>query len=192
MPRNAIFAAVRAARGNAAFSDMEVAVLDDCLDRLRVPRGAAAAPPAAGGHRRVGARGLALIKSFEGFRAGAYFCPARVLTIGYGSTGPHVTKGMQISESEGEALLQRDLARFEKCVEAAVPGASQNRFDAMVSLAFNIGEKAFTGSTVARKAKGGDHAGAKAAFSMWNKGGGKVLPGLTRRRAAEAALYGEG
>lgn len=185
-PRAAVFAAIKSARGGAAFTPMEVAQVDDLLDRLRVPH--AAAPLA----RRIGPAGLALIKSFEGCRLTAYRCPAGVWTIGYGSTGAHVREGMTISPERAEALLRGDLARFEAAVAKAVPAATQNQFDAMVSLAFNIGVAAFAKSTVARKAKAGDHAGAAAAFSLWNKAGGKVLPGLTRRRAAEAELYRKG
>lgn len=192
--RTAIFAAVKAARGGAGFSAMEVAQLDDCLDRLKVPRAASAVPspntvPSA---RRIGAAGLALIKSFEGKRLTAYKCPAGVWTIGYGSTGPHVRPGMTISEAEAEALLRKDLARFENTVAAALPNATQNQFDAMVSLAFNIGSAAFAQSTVVRRAKAGNHAGAADAFHMWNKAGGQEIAGLVRRRAAEAALYLKG
>lgn len=185
MTRKAIFDAVRAARGGTAFNVTEVAVLDDCLDRLKVPRDGAAPS----GHRRIGAKGLALIKEFEGLKLKAYLCPAQVWTIGYGSTGAHVREGMVITEARAEELLREDLERFERGVEAAVPGLSQERFDACVSLAFNIGEAAFARSTVAREAKAGDHAGAANAFGMWVKAGGKTLPGLVRRRAAEAALY---
>lgn len=192
--RTAIFAAVKAARGGSGFSEMEVAQLDDCLDRLKVPRAASAVPSRslAPSARNIGAEGLALIKSFEGQRLTAYKCPAGVWTIGYGSTGSHVRPGMTISEAEAEALLRQDLARFENTVAAAVPKATQNQFDAMVSLAFNIGTAAFAQSTVARRAKAGDHKGAATAFALWNKAGGKVLPGLTRRRAAESALYLKG
>lgn len=185
MTRKAIFDAVRAARGGTAFNVTEVAVLDDCLDRLKVPRESAASP----GPRRIGAKGLALIKDFEGLKLKAYLCPAKVWTIGYGSTGAHVREGMVITEARAEELLREDLERFERGVEEAVPGLAQERFDACVSLAFNVGVKGFAGSTVARRAKAGDHAGAANAFAMWNKAGGKVLAGLVRRRAAEAALY---
>lgn len=140
--------------------------------------------------RKIGQRGLALIKSFEGLALKAYKCPAGVWTIGYGSTGPHVVPGKAITEKEAEALLLEDLSRFEAAVDAKCPKATQNQFDAMVSLAFNVGSAGFTRSTVARKHNAGDHAGAARAFGMWNKAGGKVLAGLTRRRAAEAALYG--
>jgi lysozyme len=139
--------------------------------------------------RRINKAGLDLIKSFEGLALKAYLCPARVWTIGYGSTGAHVKPGMVITEAEAERLLREDLMRFEDAVAKAAPDATDNQFAAMVSLAFNIGEAGLRKSTVLRKHLAGDHLGAASAFAMWNKGGGKVLPGLTRRRAAEAQLY---
>ena len=139
--------------------------------------------------RKMGAAGLKIVKQFEGCKLSAYRCPAGIWTIGYGSTGPHVKPGMVITRQRADALLQDDLARFEAAVDNAAPRASQNQFDAMVAFAFNVGITAFTKSTLLRKHKAGDFAGARAEFARWNKAGGKVLPGLTRRRAAEAALY---
>lgn len=139
--------------------------------------------------RAINREGLELVKSFEGCKLKAYVCPAGVLTIGYGSTGPHVKAGMVITQAQADELLRSDLRRFEDYVAKAAPKATDNQFAAMVSLAFNVGEAALGRSTVLRKHLAGDHAGAAAAFGMWNKAGGKVLAGLTRRRAAEAALY---
>ena len=167
-------------------SQIEVDTLNAGLAAARA--GAEAIAMMASG-RQIGAKGLALVKSFEGLELKAYLCPARVLTIGYGSTGPHVTPGMVITEAQADALLQRDLDRFEDAVAKAAPRAGQNQFDAMVSLAFNIGIGAFLKSSVLRCHLGGDHRMAAEAFSMWVKGGGRVLPGLQRRRAAEAQLY---
>lgn len=141
---------------------------------------------------KIGTKGLALIKRFEGLRLKAYLCPAKVWTIGYGSTGAHVKPGMEITESQAEQLLRDDLSRFEKAVSNAAPGASQDQFDAMVSLAFNIGIAGFQKSSVLRLHKAGRHTGAAESFALWNKGGGKVLAGLVRRRADEAHLYGGG
>ncbi len=143
----------------------------------------------AGLGRQIGAAGLALIKEFEGLRLTAYLCPARVWTIGYGSTGPNVKPGQTITEQQAEALLQHDLDRFEDAVAMAAPDATQNQFDAMVALAFNIGIGAFCKSTVLRKHRDGNYRAAAEAFGMWVKGGGRVLPGLQRRRTAEASLY---
>ncbi len=141
------------------------------------------------GAREIGAAGLALIKQFEGRELTAYKCPADVWTIGYGSTGPHVKPGMTITESEAEQLLRDDLDRFEASVARCVPNATQNEFDAMVSLAFNIGTAGFERSSVLKRLLAGDKAGAADAFLMWNKAGGRVLAGLTRRRQAERELF---
>jgi lysozyme len=142
---------------------------------------------------KVSSNGLALIKQFEGFRAQAYICPAGVLTIGYGSTGKHVKRGQVITEAEATALLIKDAARFERAVNALGLKLTQNQFDALVSLAFNIGTGNFASSTLVKRLKVGDMAGAAAQFAAWNKarvnGVLKVLPGLVRRRAAEAALF---
>ncbi|HEX7856042.1 MAG TPA: lysozyme [Sphingobium sp.] len=139
--------------------------------------------------RRIGSKGRTLVKSFESLELTAYLCPADVWTIGYGSTGPLVKRGLTITASRADELLTEDLDRFERCVSTQAPTATQNQFDAMVSLAFNIGITNFTSSTLLRKHRAGDHIGARAEFARWNKARGKVLAGLTRRRAAEAALY---
>ena len=141
--------------------------------------------------RKINAAGLALIKEFEGLRCEAYRCPAGVLTIGYGSTGPHVKVGMVISEERAEELLLSDLRRFENGVEALVGNAatSDNQFSAMVSLGFNIGLGKLATSTVLKRHKLGNKIGCANAFLMWNRGGGRILPGLVRRREAERKLY---
>lgn len=139
--------------------------------------------------RTINAAGLALIKQFEGCKLTAYLCPAKVWTIGYGSTGAHVKPGMTITAREAEDLLRADLRRFEQGVASELGDATDNQFSACVSLAFNIGLAAFLRSTVLRKHQEGDRAAAAHAFKLWNKAGGKILPGLVRRRDAEAALY---
>jgi lysozyme len=138
---------------------------------------------------QISDRGVALVKSFEGLRQKAYLCPAGVLTIGYGSTGPHVTDGLWITEEQAEALLKKDLARFERFVTAHAGECTQGQFDALVSFAFNVGTGALKGSTLLRRHKAGLFTQAADQFLRWNKAGQRVLPGLTRRRAAERALY---
>lgn len=139
--------------------------------------------------RQINAAGLALLKNFEGLRLTAYRDPVGILTIGYGSTGPHVTEGLTITEAEAEALLRDDLSRFEAGVDKLAPSANENQFSAMVSLAFNIGLAGFERSTVLKRHRLGNHLGASRAFALWNKAGGRILPGLVRRREAEAKLY---
>lgn len=132
------------------------------------------------------------IKSFEQCRLKAYMPTADdVPTIGWGSTGPDIHLGMTWTQMQADARFGSDLVRFGKAVDASLGGspATQPQYDAMTSLAYNIGMANFAKSTVLRKHRAGDHAGAAAAFAMWNKQKGKVLNGLTRRRAAEARMY---
>jgi lysozyme len=133
-----------------------------------------------------------LIKSFEGLELRAYKCPADVLTIGYGSTGPHVKPNMVITEKQAEDLLRQDLVRFERAVTRLVTvPISQNQYDALVSFTFNLGEGNFSRSTLLKRVNARDFSGAQREFAKWNRAGGVVLAGLTRRRAAEARLFGE-
>lgn len=179
--RKPIFNAIRAVKGSIGPGDVDV--IDQALDRIGIPRDTA-------GRRAINAAGLAIVKRSEGLRLKAYICPAGVLTIGYGSTGPHVKPGMTITEDQAEGLLRSDLRRFEDGVAQLAKVATDNQYSAMVSFAFNVGLEALKTSTLLRKHNEGDYAGAKAEFARWNKGGGKVLPGLVTRRADEAELYG--
>lgn len=138
---------------------------------------------------KISRAGLDLIKRFEGCETTAYRCPAGILTIGYGSTGPHVKQGMTITEEEAEKLLLKDVARFEEGVSHIVGTTTQNRFDALVSFAFNLGLGNLMSSTLLKKHRAGAFGAAADQFSRWNKANGRVLAGLTRRREAEAALY---
>lgn len=179
MTRQAIFEAVRASKGRIDPDD--VPILDAALDRIGIAR--------VGGGRRISQAGVDLIKQFEGLRLTAYRDAVGIWTIGYGSTGAHVRPGLSISSSEAEALLRKDLSRFEACVAKACPNATDNQFAAMVSLAFNIGCDAFVGSSICKAHQAGDYRRAQASFALWNKADGKVLAGLVKRRAAEAELY---
>lgn len=136
--------------------------------------------------------GRALITAFEGERLTAYLCPAKIPTIGVGHTGPDVTIGMTITHAESQALLSRDLARFEAAVSRLAPVTSQQQFDALVSFAFNLGEAALQRSTLLRLHNAAHYREASREFARWNKAGGRVLAGLVKRRAAEAALYLDG
>jgi lysozyme len=132
-----------------------------------------------------------LIRCYEGCVLTAYRCPAGVWTIGYGATGPGIQLGLRWNLSQAEQRLQADVSRFGAGVARLLGSAatSQHQFDAMVSFAFNLGLGAFEESTLLRKHRDGDFAGAAAEFGRWTHGGGRVLPGLVKRRAAEAALY---
>jgi len=185
--RKPIFDAVRAAAPAGLFADPgNIYALDNLLDAFGVGR-------AVQGRRQINAAGLQILKESEGLVLKAYRDPVGILTIGYGSTGPHVTAGKVITEVEAEALLRDDLERFEKWVDANCAPATDNQFSALVSFAFNLGEGSLKDSTLRRKHLSGDYAGAAVEFAKWNKArvGGvlKELPGLTKRRAREAALY---
>lgn len=140
---------------------------------------------------KTSAAGIALIKQFEGCRLAAYQDIVGVWTIGYGST-KGVYEGMRITRQEAEDMLAQRLAdEFEPGVMEAIDDAptTQNQFDAMVSLAWNIGVGAFGRSSVAKYHVAGNYEAAANLFLAWDKAGGKANPALLRRRQTEAALY---
>jgi lysozyme len=135
-------------------------------------------------------KGIDLLKAHESLRLTTYKCPAGVLTIGYGHTGADVTAGKTITQAEAEQLLRADLQWAEDAVRSELPDISQNQFDALVSFVYNVGASAFKNSTLLRKAKvNANDPTIRAEFAKWKNGGGKVLPGLVKRRAVEADLY---
>ena len=144
---------------------------------------------------KISSRGLELIKDFEGFSSTAYLCPAKIPTIGWGNTfyedGTKVKLGDQISKTDALKLLEvvanRDFA--DKKYSAIKVPVTQNQFDAMVSLAYNIGVGNFLKSTLLKKLNLKDYIGASNEFLKWNKSGGKELLGLTRRRKREQDLF---
>jgi len=142
--------------------------------------------------------GIELIKAYEGLRTTAYVDPVGKLTIGYGTTNDAgvgtITKGMKITPQRAVEMLVASLPKYEAGVLRALKRVpNENQFSAMVSFAYNIGETAFAGSSVARLFNAGNVAGAADAFRLWNKGtiDGKkvVLPGLVTRREAERKLF---
>lgn len=141
---------------------------------------------------QISREGIDLIKRHEGVKLKAYLCPAGVWTIGYGSTR-NVTEGMKITLRQAEELLLRDLSRFEKAVNRMVQvELNQQQYDALVSLVFNIGDGAFARSTLLKRLNAGKYHEAAEQFTRWNKAGGKVLPGLVKRRAEERELFLQG
>lgn len=143
---------------------------------------------------KTSAAGINLIKEFEGVRLKAYRCPADVWTIGVGHTsaaGPPVVKaGMEITNAQAMKILANDLVQFEDGVDSAVKvPLKQNQFDALVSFAFNVGLGALAKSTLLKKLNAGQYDAVPAELMKWTKAGGKELPGLVRRRRAEAALW---
>lgn len=132
-----------------------------------------------------------VLRRFEGLELKAYKCPAGVMTIGYGHTKT-AKAGMVITEAEAEALLREDLAWVEDTINTKVTvPLTQNQYDAVGSLIYNIGAAAFSRSTLLKKLNKGDYVGASAEFKRWNRAAGKVLKGLTRRRKAEQELFDE-
>lgn len=136
-------------------------------------------------------KGLDLIKRFEGFRDTAYLCPAGVWTIGYGHT-QDVKEGDTITQDKAEELLREEVAaKYEPIVVSNTNGLelTQGQFDALVSFVYNVGAYNFETSHLLSQLKAGDIEGAAAQFERWNRAGGKVLDGLTARRAAERELF---
>nr|WP_249429804.1 lysozyme [Enterobacter kobei] len=139
-------------------------------------------------------KGIALIKQFEGCKLTAYQDSVGVWTIGYGWTQPvdckPIRAGMTIKQEAAERLLKTGLVSYESDVSRLVKvGLNQGQFDALVSFVYNLGARSLSTSTLLRKLNAGDYAGAADEFLRWNKAGGKVLNGLTRRREAERALF---
>lgn len=140
--------------------------------------------------RHINEKGLALVKEFEGCELEAYSCPAGAWTIGYGHT-LSAAPGMLINEAKAEALLREDLRNAEEVVDQLVEvPINDNQFSALVSFVFNVGPTAFEESTLLRLLNlfnGFEEVAAQ--FLRWNKAGDEELPGLTRRRHAERALF---
>lgn len=199
-PRKPVFDAVREMHG--PLSEALVADINAVLDKHQVKAADAPAPTgAAPGGLRPSPRAFATIMAFEGYarslpdgRCRAYPDPASggaPWTIGFGATGPDVRPGTIWTRAEAEARLKADVARFAAGVARLIDAAptTQGEFDAMTSLAFNIGLGNFGGSTLLRRHRAGDKVAAAAEFAKWNKASGRVMSGLTRRREAEARLY---
>lgn len=194
-PRAAAFDAVRAISRPGIFSDPgNILALDNLLDAFGAPR---MSPT-----HQLGPKGEAVIKKWEGYkkdlgdgRVQAYPDPATggaPWTIGWGSTGADVKQGTIWTREKAQ---QRFTSHIEEEAAPAVrkgigsTPTTQSQFDAMVSLAYNIGVANFLKSTLLKKHVAGDYAGAAAQFAVWDKAAGKVMQGLVNRRAEEAALY---
>lgn len=151
-------------------------------------------------------KGLSLIKRFEGFSPTVYVCPAGYWTIGFG----HMLRAFDrnrdtrrfmsgnpypagITREEADEMLIADLRKYEAAVARLITVPLQNeQFDALVSFTYNLGAGALQRSTLRRKVNGGFHDEVPHEFSKWVWGGGRKLPGLVKRREAEAGLYEQG
>lgn len=139
----------------------------------------------------TGAKGIALIKSFEGLSLNKYQDIVGKWTIGYGHLIlPDEVFNVALTEAQAEALLRRDLAVSEKGVnQYVIPPLTQNQFDALVSFTFNLGVGNLKNSTLLRVLNAQQYQNAADEFLRWDKAGGKQVAGLTRRRTAERALF---
>lgn len=139
----------------------------------------------------------ALLKKFEGCKLTAYRCPAGICTIGYGHTAsagaPPVKDGMTITQQQADDILSRDLVKFETAVHNMVhQPLNQHQFDVLVDFAYNAGIGNLQSSTLLKKVNAAKLDEVPAELMKWTKGGGKVLPGLVRRRQAESAWWVSG
>lgn len=138
--------------------------------------------------------GMKLLEQFEGLRLEAYLDSARIATIGWGSikypNGNKVKLGDKITKAQAKEYKLHDLKEFENTVNTSVKvPLTQNQYDALVSLSYNIGSSAFKNSTLLKKLNSGDYKGAAEQFLVWNKVNSKKVQGLVNRREAERNLF---
>ncbi len=139
--------------------------------------------------QEISQEGVNLIKKFEGFEEKAYKCPAGVWTIGYGHT-KDVMEGDFWSEAYAEHMLEVELEEYCEYINDLVEvELNQNQFDALVSWVYNLGPSNLKSSTLLKVLNEGDFDEVPRQIRRWNKAGGNVLEGLTRRREAEALLF---
>jgi lysozyme len=140
-------------------------------------------------------RGIAIIRKYEGLRLRAYICPSGLPTIGYGATfyenNTRVQMGDVITMDRADKLLHLQVRLFADQVKKVVKSnINENQLGALVSFCFNVGGAKFASSTLARKANANPNDPTiRDEFMRWTRGGGKVLPGLVKRREEEANLY---
>lgn len=130
----------------------------------------------------------ALIKRFEGCRLLPYICPAGVWTCGWGSTGRDVFPGRAWTQAYADQRLELDAIRFARGTLAFCPALDGEALCAISDFSYNLGLGRLQASTLRRKVNAGDWQAAKVELGKWVNGGGRKLPGLVLRRAAEAAL----
>jgi lysozyme len=189
MTRAALFVDVRKYAPGQKLTPAMVTMIDDLADRF--------------GLARVGnddwlPHALALIKQFEGCKLTAYPDPGpggKPWTIGWGATtdsyGHSIAEGTKWTQQQADQRLASHVAEFARGVDDALAGTPVTAMQkgALVSLAYNIGVGALAGSTLLRKHKAKDYAGAAEQFLVWSRAGGRVMQGLTNRRTAEARVY---
>ncbi len=139
---------------------------------------------------KISQAGIDLIKRYEGFVSKPYLCPAGVWTVGYGSTRGVTRDTPPVTKEQAEEILRRDVKSAEAAVMRLCPSLKkQNRFDAIVSFTFNLGAGALQRSTLRQKINRKDHLDVPPELMKWIHAGGRKLPGLVARRAAEGYMY---
>ena len=140
---------------------------------------------------KISAKGLDLIKRFEGCRLTSYKDVGGIWTVGWGTIGPHVGPNLTITQAQADSWLQEHVDQFSARVTNLVKvSVNQNQFDALVSFTYNVGVSAFQGSTLLRLLNDGAEPSVVASeFLRWNKVDGKIIEGLKRRREAERELF---
>lgn len=129
-----------------------------------------------------------LIRKYEGLRLKAYFCPAGILTIGYGTTGPLVHLDSVWTKEQAEVTMRADAA---KCIDSVLklsPNVRGTTLMALADFVYNLGSNRYKNSTLRKKVNAEDLVGAKREINKWVYGGSKILPGLVSRRSEEASL----
>lgn len=132
---------------------------------------------------------IPLLKEFEGCHLKAYYCPAGVLTIGWGATGAGIYPHTRWTQEQADARLEKDARYFLEATRKLLPGVPTGVLCAASSFAFNLGIGRLKTSTLRRKLLRGDYEGAKKEFMRWVYAGGKKMRGLERRRLAETRLF---
>ena len=142
----------------------------------------------------AGATALAipLVMLYEGTVLQSYRDPIGIVTACVGHTGPELRMGQRYTRQQCEDMLYGDLLKHAQALDCIKQPMTDGQKAAFVSFAFNVGNRAFCDSTLARKANAGDMAGACAELSRWTRAGGSELPGLVKRRAAERELCERG
>lgn len=129
-----------------------------------------------------------LIRRFEGCKLTPYYCPAGILTCGWGSTGPDVFPGRAWTQAYADHRLELDAVRFARGARALCPDLEGEALCSIADFAYNLGLGRLKSSTLRRRLNAGQIDQAKTELAKWVNGGGRVLPGLVLRRATEAAL----
>ena len=141
---------------------------------------------------KIGAGALALVTPLvilhEGWVPKTYRDPIGIVTACVGHTGPELQMGQTFTREQCDEMLVSDLLKHAEALDCVTHPLTQSQKAALLSFAFNVGNGQFCRSTLVRKANAGDMPGACAELSRWTMAGGRELPGLVKRRAAERAL----